>query len=116
MHLPRGSGLTAVQLWCWINNDWGELRIYTYYIPIWICIFFSFMIYVAVGYHVFHQRNRLRNMTFSQSVSGKDGKSVSRSDDARDSAEKVCLRRPIAGTHHSKTCRRNPPYKYKTGR
>ncbi|KAH6675355.1 G-protein coupled receptor [Plectosphaerella plurivora] len=76
-------------LWCWINNDWNQLRIYTYYIPIWICILLSFVIYVAVGYHVFHQRNQLRNMTFSQTASGQDGKSVSRSENNDpDQAEK----------------------------
>jgi hypothetical protein len=66
------------------------LRIYTYYIPIWICILLSFIIYVAVGYHVFHQRNQLRNMTFSQTASGQDGKPVSRSENNDlDLAEKV---------------------------
>ncbi|KAF9870585.1 g-protein coupled receptor [Colletotrichum karsti] len=73
-------------LWCWINAKWGALRIYTYYIPIWCCIFGSCVIYFAVGYHVFHQRNQLRNLTFSNP--GKDGKDVSCSDEQRDSAEK----------------------------
>ncbi|CAK7237772.1 hypothetical protein SBRCBS47491_010125 [Sporothrix bragantina] len=52
-------------LWCWIGDSWNALRIYSYYIPIWVCIFFSAVIYVAVGYHVFHQRNQLRNLTLS---------------------------------------------------
>jgi hypothetical protein len=30
-----------------------------------MCILFSTVIYVAVGYHVFHQRNQLRNLTLS---------------------------------------------------
>lgn len=65
------------------------MRIYTYYLPIWICIFFSTLIYFAVGYHVFRQRNQLRNLTFS--THGNDGKEASTSD-MRDSAEKVSLR------------------------
>ncbi|KAH6871234.1 G-protein coupled receptor [Thelonectria olida] len=52
-------------LWCWISFDWNALRIYTYYIPIWVCIFFSAVIYFVVGHHIFHQRNQLRNLTFS---------------------------------------------------
>lgn len=52
-------------LWCWINDEWNSLRIYSYYIPIWTCIFFSAFIYIAVGYHVFHQRNQLRNISLS---------------------------------------------------
>lgn len=62
------------------------MRIYTYYLPIWICILLSTVVYVAVGYHVFHQRNQLRNLTFSNNA--KDCKDVSTSD-IRDSAEKV---------------------------
>lgn len=30
-----------------------------------MCILLSAVIYVAVGYHVFHQRNQLRNLTLS---------------------------------------------------
>ena len=71
------------QLWCWIDDNWNSLRIFSYYIPIWVCIFLSAVIYVAVGYHVFHQRNQLRNLTLSN-----QGKDVSLSD-VRDSAEKV---------------------------
>ncbi|KAI8309432.1 Cyclic AMP receptor-like protein A [Colletotrichum sp. SAR11_240] len=73
-------------LWCWINNKWSVLRIYTYYIPIWCCIFGSCVIYFAVGYHVFHQRNQLRNLTFSNPA--RDNKDLSCSDE-RDSAEKT---------------------------
>ncbi|KAI6430931.1 hypothetical protein MCOR24_001736 [Pyricularia oryzae] len=69
-------------LWCWIDNNFNQLRIWTYYLPIWVCIFLSAVIYVAVGYQVFHQRNQLRNLTLSN-----PGKETSTSD-VRDSAEK----------------------------
>ncbi|KAH6995711.1 hypothetical protein BKA56DRAFT_666011 [Ilyonectria sp. MPI-CAGE-AT-0026] len=49
-------------LWCWIGADWSLVRLYSYYIPIWVCILLSIVIYVAVGYHVFHHRNQLRNL------------------------------------------------------
>ncbi|KAI2463082.1 hypothetical protein F4781DRAFT_146027 [Annulohypoxylon bovei var. microspora] len=52
-------------IWCWIDKDWSNLRIYTYYLPIWVCIILSTCIYVAVGYHVFKQRNQLRNLSLS---------------------------------------------------
>ncbi|ROT37164.1 hypothetical protein SODALDRAFT_334239 [Sodiomyces alkalinus F11] len=80
-------------LWCWIKQDWSALRIYTYYLPIWICIFLSGVIYFSVGYHVFHHRNQLRNLTFS--LYGRDGKHMQRkdvdvsfSDETRDCGEK----------------------------
>lgn len=71
------------------------MRIYTYYLPIWVCIFFSVIIYIAVGCHVFHQRNQLRNLTFSNQ--GKDSKEAWTSQN-RDSGEKVGLhaRIPVA--------------------
>ncbi|KAK3395378.1 hypothetical protein B0T20DRAFT_33008 [Sordaria brevicollis] len=62
-------------LWCWIADTWNPLRIYTYYLPIWTCIFISGLVYLAVGYQVFHQRNQLRNLTFSN-----QGKNCSGSD------------------------------------
>ncbi|KAK3948857.1 hypothetical protein QBC32DRAFT_364712 [Pseudoneurospora amorphoporcata] len=62
-------------LWCWIADTWNPLRIYTYYLPIWTCIFLSGLVYLAVGYQVFHQRNQLRNLTFSN-----QGKNCSGSD------------------------------------
>ncbi|KAH6895634.1 hypothetical protein B0T10DRAFT_557827 [Thelonectria olida] len=49
-------------LWCWIRTDWSLVRLYSYYIPIWFCIFLSIVIYVAVGYQVFHHRNQLRHL------------------------------------------------------
>ena len=53
------------QLWCWISDSYNSLRIWTYYLPIWACIGFSTVIYIAVGYRVFRQRNILRNLTLS---------------------------------------------------
>ncbi|KAI1074583.1 hypothetical protein F5B20DRAFT_574055 [Whalleya microplaca] len=52
-------------IWCWIDKDWSNLRIYTYYLPIWVCIILSSCIYVAVGSYVFKQRNQLRNLSLS---------------------------------------------------
>lgn len=80
------SACFATQLWCWINSQWNALRIYSYYLPIWVCSVLSAVIYFAVGYHVFHQRNQLRNLSLS--TQGKD--LTGDSTDVRDSAEKVC--------------------------
>jgi hypothetical protein len=54
-----------LQLWCWIDDSYNQLRIFTYYLPIWTCISLSAVVYIAVGYQVFHQRNQLRNLTLS---------------------------------------------------
>ncbi|SPN96595.1 related to G protein coupled receptor like protein [Cephalotrichum gorgonifer] len=74
----KGRVYGDATLWCWIGPEWTSLRIYTYYLPIWVCILFSTLIYFAVGYHVFHQRNQLRNLTFS--THGKGGKETSSTD------------------------------------
>ncbi|KAI0911829.1 hypothetical protein F4823DRAFT_560584 [Ustulina deusta] len=67
-------------IWCWIDRGWSDLRIYTYYLPIWVCIILSAFIYIAVGYYVFQQRNQLRNLSLSNPTRN--------SPDARDSGEK----------------------------
>ncbi|KAK2014562.1 G-protein coupled receptor [Colletotrichum eremochloae] len=72
-------------LWCWINRKWADLRIFTYYIPIWFCALGSCVIYFAVGYHVFHHRNQLHNLTFSNAERDARGMNCSKE---RDSAEK----------------------------
>ncbi|KAK1757862.1 putative G-protein coupled receptor [Echria macrotheca] len=59
-------------LWCWIGDRYNSLRIYTYYIPIWTCSLLSAVIYLAVGYHVFHQRNQLRNLTLSNQAAARE--------------------------------------------
>lgn len=53
------------QIWCWIDPKWDSIRIYTYYMLIWICIVGSMLCYFLVGYHVFRSRNQLHS--FSQS-------------------------------------------------
>ncbi|KAL2262222.1 hypothetical protein VTK26DRAFT_2103 [Humicola hyalothermophila] len=65
-YAPNGRRIYGnATLWCWIDDSYNELRIFTYYLPIWACIVLSAFIYMAVGYHVFHQRNQLRNLTLS---------------------------------------------------
>ncbi|KAK4156642.1 hypothetical protein C8A00DRAFT_40937 [Chaetomidium leptoderma] len=65
-YTPNGQRIYGnATLWCWIDDAYNPLRIFTYYLPIWTCIALSAVIYVAVGYHVFHQRNQLRNLTLS---------------------------------------------------
>ncbi|KAH7150139.1 hypothetical protein B0J13DRAFT_583473 [Dactylonectria estremocensis] len=54
-------------IWCWVDSDWENIRIYSYYMLIWICIIGSLLFYFMVGYHVFRSRNRL--MSFSASKS-----------------------------------------------
>ncbi|KAK4044351.1 hypothetical protein C8A01DRAFT_31404 [Parachaetomium inaequale] len=66
LYAPNGKRIYGnATLWCWIDDSYNPLRIFTYYLPIWMCILLSTVIYVAVGYHVFHQRNQLRNLTLS---------------------------------------------------
>ncbi|OIW34663.1 family A G protein-coupled receptor-like protein [Coniochaeta ligniaria NRRL 30616] len=80
---PRGPVYGNATLWCWIGDKWNSLRIFTYYIPIWVCILLSTIIYFAVGYQVFHQRNQLRNLTLSNPA--KD----TSSSDVRESGERT---------------------------
>ncbi|OAA71166.1 GPCR, family 2, secretin-like protein [Cordyceps fumosorosea ARSEF 2679] len=76
------------QLWCWIGPNWSLVRLYAYYIPIWICIFLSIVIYIAVGYHVFQQRNRLRSAGL-QSLDKSGCLQSVQTTDVEDSAEEM---------------------------
>ncbi|KAK4226825.1 putative G-protein coupled receptor [Podospora fimiseda] len=83
-YAPDGQPIYGnATLWCWIGDSYNRLRIYTYYVPIWLCIVLSAVIYVAVGYHVFHQRNQLRNLTLSTQAKDTPG------NDLRGSGEKT---------------------------
>uniref|UniRef100_A0A8H7K7Q3 G-protein coupled receptors family 2 profile 2 domain-containing protein n=1 Tax=Bionectria ochroleuca TaxID=29856 RepID=A0A8H7K7Q3_BIOOC len=90
---PRGLIYGDAVLWCWIDSSWSLVRIYSFYIPVWICIFLSILIYIAVGYRVFHHRNQLRS--FAHNGLGKDqldGSNTSNTSNAdRDSGEEQAL-------------------------
>ncbi|PHH77384.1 hypothetical protein CDD82_3542 [Ophiocordyceps australis] len=58
----RGAVYGDATLWCWIGPQWSLVRLYAYYIPIWLCLFTSLVIYVLVGCHVFRSRNQLRQV------------------------------------------------------
>ncbi|KAK4197950.1 hypothetical protein QBC40DRAFT_332193 [Triangularia verruculosa] len=63
-----GPGVSAVVLlalgyygnagiWCWIDSSHQMLRIYAQYLPVWICILGTLLIYLGLGIHVFRSRN-----------------------------------------------------------
>ncbi|KAK5987951.1 hypothetical protein PT974_12087 [Cladobotryum mycophilum] len=59
-------------IWCWVDREWDFIRIYTYYMLIWICIVGSILCYFLVGYHVFRTRNRLRSFSTSRNREQKE--------------------------------------------
>ncbi|ODA77986.1 hypothetical protein RJ55_06589 [Drechmeria coniospora] len=63
----RGPVYGEATIWCWIDPKWDGIRIYTYYMLIWICIIGSILCYFLVGYHVFRSRNQLRSFPASKS-------------------------------------------------
>ncbi|KKP07340.1 hypothetical protein THAR02_00537 [Trichoderma harzianum] len=87
----KGPVFGNAALWCWVDSNWSLVRLYAYYIPIWICIFGSIIIYVAVGYHVFRNRNRLRNFTVRIPITAK--RSDGGTSEAGDSTEESLARR-----------------------
>ena len=62
--------LTSHKIWCWVDREWDAIRIYTYYLLIWVCIAGSLILYFLVGYHVFRSRNQLRS--FSTTSKGRE--------------------------------------------
>ncbi|KUI58050.1 Cyclic AMP receptor-like protein A [Cytospora mali] len=98
----RGLVYGDAALWCWISSDWNVLRIYSYYLPIWICTVLSAIIYFAIGYHVFHQRNQLRNLSLSNQAKDDDDV-ICESSDVRYSAEKNLTAHPGPGYYGTVT-------------
>ncbi|KAL6872860.1 G-protein coupled receptor protein [Trichoderma novae-zelandiae] len=94
----KGPVFGNAALWCWVDSNWSLVRLYAYYIPIWICIFGSIIIYVAVGYRVFHQRNRLRNFAIPIPPRNKRANSGAASDAGDSAVESLTRRHDYYGT------------------
>ncbi|KFA77881.1 hypothetical protein S40288_02530 [Stachybotrys chartarum IBT 40288] len=62
------------ELWCWVDREWDFIRIYTYYMLIWMCILGSIICYVLVGFCVFRSRNRLRSLSTTRSRDDREPK------------------------------------------
>ncbi|KAJ6447073.1 G-protein coupled receptor protein [Purpureocillium lavendulum] len=62
----KGPVYGQATIWCWVDPKWDSIRIYTYYMLIWICIAGSMICYFLVGYHVFHSRNQLHSFSMSK--------------------------------------------------
>ncbi|KAG4422741.1 hypothetical protein IFR04_004089 [Cadophora malorum] len=80
----KGKMYGNATLWCWIDNKWAPVRIYSYYAPIWVAILTTFIIYVRVGVEVFQKRSELHNAAYdanctsaTMSSSDRDKKSTS---------------------------------------
>ncbi|KAG5990325.1 hypothetical protein E4U43_004308 [Claviceps pusilla] len=89
---PKGPMIGDAALWCWISPSWSIVRLYAYYIPIWICIMLSIIIYIAVGLYVFRRRNQLRNFEDPEPMRGRANVSLSGSE-SRFSGEEIFPRR-----------------------
>ncbi|TGZ76364.1 hypothetical protein EX30DRAFT_312535 [Ascodesmis nigricans] len=47
-------------LWCWIAPEWNILRVASFYGPVWVILFITFLIYVMAGRVIFNLRSKLR--------------------------------------------------------
>ncbi|KAI6785232.1 Cyclic AMP receptor-like protein A-like protein [Emericellopsis cladophorae] len=59
----RGLVYGEATIWCWVDREWDDIRIYTYYMLIWICIVGSIGLYTAVGYLVWRTRNKVHSFS-----------------------------------------------------
>ncbi|KAG5970550.1 hypothetical protein E4U55_001629 [Claviceps digitariae] len=89
---PKGPMIGDAALWCWISPSWSIVRLYAYYIPIWICIILSIIVYIAVGFYVFRRRNQLRNFEDPEPMRDRVNASLSESE-GRLSEEEIFPRR-----------------------
>lgn len=73
------------QIWCWVDREWDDIRIYTYYMLIWVCIVGSIILYFMVGYRVFRNRDRLRSFP----TTTKSREAAPADDDVRHSSRRL---------------------------
>ncbi|RDL31337.1 uncharacterized protein BP5553_09546 [Venustampulla echinocandica] len=66
----KGKMYGDATLWCWIDNDWAPIRIYSYYAPIWIAILIALIIYFLVGIEIFQKRSQLKDLDTTHSATG----------------------------------------------
>ncbi|PTD10222.1 hypothetical protein FCULG_00007569 [Fusarium culmorum] len=64
----------AVQ-WCWIAPKWGNLRIATFYGPIWLVIIITLGIYIRSGGTIYRKRRQLLKAHASGAGSGSGSRS-----------------------------------------
>ncbi|TWU71036.1 hypothetical protein ED733_001476 [Metarhizium rileyi] len=93
----RGPVFGDAALWCWIRPKWSTVRLYAYYIPIWICILLSIVIYIAVGFQVFRCRNQLRDATFQHTNSNHGNASLTDSENRKSGEENLTRRNGCYG-------------------
>lgn len=54
--------LCESQLWCWYSNNYMLSRLYAYYIPIWIVVGFSGLLYTTIGIKIHRHKALLRSL------------------------------------------------------
>ncbi|KAK3991084.1 hypothetical protein QBC44DRAFT_393718 [Cladorrhinum sp. PSN332] len=54
--------------WCWIKPEPRDFRVLTFFIPVWVCILGSLLIYTTIGIRVFRSRNQVRRLSWDGSV------------------------------------------------
>ncbi|ESZ92440.1 hypothetical protein SBOR_7157 [Sclerotinia borealis F-4128] len=45
--------------WCWVDSKWSGWRIWSFYLPVWITIAFTIMIYTIAGKKIYDKRQEL---------------------------------------------------------
>ncbi|KAM5349774.1 hypothetical protein ACJ41O_006279 [Fusarium nematophilum] len=63
----RGPVYGETFVWCWIRDEWADIRVFTSYIFVWACIIASVVLNSIVGYRIFRTRNEIRNFSNSHS-------------------------------------------------
>ncbi|KAF7929980.1 uncharacterized protein EAE97_009577 [Botrytis byssoidea] len=55
----RGYMYGSAVSWCWIKTKWGLWRLWSFYVPVWITILITIMIYTFAGKKIFDKRREL---------------------------------------------------------
>ncbi|UPK95730.1 hypothetical protein LCI18_006665 [Fusarium solani-melongenae] len=61
----RGPIYGQAYVWCSVSDNWPNVRVFSSYIFVWLCIVGSVVLNIVVGYRIFHSRNQVRNLSNS---------------------------------------------------
>ncbi|KNB01437.1 hypothetical protein FOXG_18880 [Fusarium oxysporum f. sp. lycopersici 4287] len=65
---PLGPDHGPGPIWCSVSDNWSNVRIFASFTFVWPLLVGSVVLNFIVGYHIFHSRNQVRNLSNSMGL------------------------------------------------
>ncbi|EXK43451.1 hypothetical protein FOMG_02406 [Fusarium oxysporum f. sp. melonis 26406] len=64
----HGPAYGQAYIWCSVSDNWSNVRIFASFTFVWPLLVGSVVLNFIVGYHIFHSRNQVRNLSNSMGL------------------------------------------------